>query len=356
MFETYFIYISLYIFCCGLSTIAAKKNNKQLLIGIIIALTFIAGFRSYTVGLDTARYTEFFQLIADGTPEYAYGLENSFKILCALLLNIIAHPSFLLLFFASITNTFILLRLWDFRNIASMGWMTTCYYITFYFYSYNIIRQMCAVAIIFFATRYIIKRKYLVFLIYVAVAFIFHKSALIGIGFFAIEILQWKYLNKKQRNFITCMLILAPICTAYALYAIISYRQYFENLSLNIGIMIIVKLFLFFVSSFGLTKRICQSNAGTEKKLVIYELGLIRISYLIGLGTAAIGYVFLYMERIGLMFYIFECVYWGIIVKISNNRKVFRIILGLLLCYQFIGSLIGGGQGEIPYTFIWQNS
>lgn len=355
MFETYFIYISLFIFCCGLSTIAANKNNKQLLIGIIIALTFISGFRSYSVGLDTARYAEFFQLIADGTPEYAYGLEKSFKILCALLLKIYEHPSFLLFIFASITNSFIILRLWDFRKTASLGWMIACYYVSFYFYSFNVIRQMCAVAIIFFATRYITKRKYLVFLIYVAAAFIFHKSALIGIGFFAIEILQWKYLNKKQRKFIACMLILFPLCIAFALYSIVSYRGYFENPALNVGIMIIAKLCLFYISSFGLAKHICQVSTDVEKRNAIYELNLIRISYLIGLGTTAAGYIFLYMERIGLMYYIFECVYFGMLVKISNNRNVFKFILSLLLCYQFVSSLIGGGQGQTPYTFIWQN-
>lgn len=355
MFETYFIYISLFIFCCSLSSLAARKNNKKLLIGVIIALTFVAGFRSYAVGKDTVRYAEFFQFIADGTPEYAYGLERSFKILCALLLKIFEHPSFLLLFFAAITNTFILLRLWDFRKTSSMGWMTACYYIAFYFYSYNVIRQMCAVAIIFFATRYIIKRKYLVFLVYTAGAFIFHKSALIGMGFFAIEIFQWKYLNKKQRKFIACMLILFPLCIAYALHSLASYRGYFENPSLNIGVMIIAKLCLFYISSFGLTKHIRQISTDAEKKNAIYELGLIRISYLIGLGTTAIGYLFLYMERIGLMYYIFECVYWGMIVKITKNRNIYKVILFFLLCYQFLGSLVGGGQGEIPYTFIWQN-
>lgn len=355
MFETYFIYISLFIFCCVLSAIAAKKNNKQLLIGVIVALTFVAGFRSYSVGKDTARYVEFFQLIADGTPEYAYGLERSFKILCALLLKMFEYPSFLLLFFAAITNTFILLRLWDFRKTSSMGWMTACYFVSFYFYSYNVIRQMCAVAIIFFATRYITKRKYYVFLIYVATAFIFHKSALIGMGFFAIEIFQWKYLNKKQRQFIACMLILSPLCIAYALQSIISYHEYFANPALNIGLMIIAKLCLFYISSFGLAKHICQISTDAEKKNAVYVLNLIRISYLIGLGTTAIGYVFLYMERIGLTYYIFECVYWGMIVKITNNRNIYKVIVFSLLCYQLLGSLIGGGQGETPYTFIWQN-
>lgn len=355
MFETYFIYISLFIFCCSLSAFADRKNNKQLLIGIVIALTFIAGFRSYTVGLDTVRYAEFFQLIADGTPEYAYGLEKSFKILCALLLKICAHPSFLLLFFAFITNTFIFLRLWDFRKTASLGWMTACYYISFYFYSFNVIRQMCAVAIIFFATRYITRRKYLIFLIYVAVAFIFHKSALIGMGFFAVEILQWKHLNIKQRNFITCILLLAPLCIAYALYAMASYHHYFENPSSNIGLMIIAKLCLFYISSFGLTRHIRNITIDAEKKNAIYELGLIRMSYLIGLGVTSIGYVYLYMERIGLSYYIFECVYWGMIVKITNNKNIYKVIVFSLLCYQLLGSLIGGGQGETPYTFIWQN-
>ena len=113
MFETYLVYIILLIFCFGTAAIASKKNKKIYILGIIFALTFVSGFRSYSVGLDTERYVEFFQLIAEGRSEYAYGLEESFKMVCAILYKIVEHPTFLLLVFAGITNTFIILRLWD---------------------------------------------------------------------------------------------------------------------------------------------------------------------------------------------------------------------------------------------------
>lgn len=354
MFETYFIYILLLIFCCGTAFAASKKNNRKLIIWIIIVLSFIAGFRSFSVGKDTTRYIEFFQLIGEGHPEYAYGLENTFKMLCAILYKIWGHPSFLLIFFATITNIFIIFRLWDFREISSFGWMIACYYISFYFFSFNVMRQMCSVAIIFFATRYITKRKYAIFLLYIAFAFIFHKSALLGLGFFVFEIFQWKYLNNKQRKFIICMLISFPLCAASILFILFRYRHYFENPTFNIGIMLLAKVCLFSLSTFGLSKSISQIYIKTELKNAIYELNLIRISYLIGIGITATGYFFSYMERLGLMYYIFECVYWGMIIKISKNKKIYIVTLGLLLGYSFISSLIAGGQGEIPYTFIWQ--
>ena len=355
MFETYLVYIILLIFCFGTAAIASKKNKKIYILGIIFALTFVSGFRSYSVGLDTERYVEFFQLIAEGRSEYAYGLEESFKMVCAILYKIVEHPTFLLLVFAGITNTFIILRLWDFRRISSFAWMTAVYYVSFYFYSFNIMRQMCVVAIIFFATRYLTKRRYLIFLIYLTIAFIFHKSSLLGTGFFFIEILQWNLLTKKQKKFMICMLVLVPFCFVFVLMMLGRYQQYFENTTFQPGIMFVIKLGLFLLSTFGLRKRIRPIYEESERNLAVYELGMIRFSYLIGIAATGIGYFFSYMDRIGLMYYIFECVYFGMIVKITKNKNEYKIIVGLLLCYVFLMSLMGGGQGQVPYSFIWQS-
>ena len=161
-----------------------------------------------------------------------------------------------------------------------------------YFYSFNIMRQMCAVAIIFFATRYLTKRRYLIFLIYLTIAFIFHKSSLLGTGFFFIEILQWNLLTKKQKKFMICMLVLVPFCFVFVLMMLGRYQQYFENTTFQPGIMFVIKLGLFLLSTFGLRKRIRPIYEESERNLAVYELGMIRFSYLIGIAATGIGYFF----------------------------------------------------------------
>ena len=152
-----------------------------------------------------------------------------------------------------------------------------------------------------------------------------------------------------------CMLVLVPFCFVFVLMMLGRYQQYFENTTFQPGIMFVIKLGLFLLSTFGLRKRIRPIYEESERNLAVYELGMIRFSYLIGIAATGIGYFFSYMDRIGLMYYIFECVYFGMIVKITKNKNEYKIIVGLLLCYVFLMSLMGGGQGQVPYSFIWQS-
>ena len=86
----------------------------------------------------------------------------------------------------------------------------------------------------------------------------------------------------------------------------------------------------------------------------------ITLYYLIGILLTFLGYIFLYLERIGTYYFIFECVYMGLIAKQLKfkGNEVYRLLLNLLIValysYIFIDAMLGNGQGQIPYLFFWQ--
>lgn len=75
------------------------------------------------------------------------------------------------------------------------------YIMYLFFMTMNVMRQFCAIAIIFYYSRLIEKNKYILFSIIVCVTAIFiHQSAAIGFLYIVLEIIQWKYLTKKSKR------------------------------------------------------------------------------------------------------------------------------------------------------------
>jgi len=357
---TYIIYIWAMVVCCFFAYIARKTGNRKYIWADIVVLTIIAGFRGPSVGKDTSHYIEIFELISSNDPRLSWiGLEKTYTYICRFLLSTWNNYTFIFFLTAFITYAAILLRFWDFRAIGNYSWMVFCFYTMHFFASMNITRQFCAVAIVFWGTRFLEKDKYKYFFLTIICGCLFHKSALIGILFYVFELLRRNKLEKKQILFVMACIALVPVYGEYLLITINKYMKYFMASNFNIGIMLPFKLVLLFFSGYGLKKCIYMKNrkAGFTN---IYArdlqetIGKVRIYYAVGIALTSIGYFFTFMERIGLMFYLFEAVYMGMIVKIRKDRNMYRILVFLLFVYVFIVDLISDGQGVIPYTVFWQ--
>jgi hypothetical protein len=329
--------------------VADQKDKKVFLILAMILLSVVAGFRAHSVGKDTTNYDYLFSLIADGHMEQAYGLEESFKYLCFFLLQICNDSTFLFLLFALITNVLVLLRFWDFKHIASLDCMVVCYYIVFYFMTMNIMRQFCAVAIVFYFTRLLPQGKYFKYCAVIAVASLFfHQSALIGIGFLAIEVFNWKSLIRKQKRILILGIFLLPFAGVLVYSIFQNYQHYFSSVSMDIGLMLPLKG-AFFVGSLLMSRVVIKSKFKNS------EIVRIMLYYFFGLLITSLGYIFAFMDRIGLYFYIFEGVYMGVILKNSSksNKIFYSACIIVIMGYSFISGLINGSQGVIPYSFVW---
>lgn len=353
--QTYIIYVLTVLIAVGLAHRADKKDKKKYIMFAALVLTLVAGLRAVTVGIDTPQYTKYFGLIAEGKLNLVYGLEDSFVFICSLLLKIWNNPSFLFMIFALITNFLIMRRFWDFRGQISLGWAVAVYCGMFYFMTFNIMRQFVAVALIFYGTRYISQRKYFKFLLFVAVAFLFHKSAILGVLFLACEVFAWRHLSKRQKRFLLCAAMLAPVAAIILIKLVLDkYLRYFQNIQFNFGIMLLLKLAFFilvlFIGHMSMSAIANRDKVGRGP----YTLTVVRVYYIVGLAITALGYVFPFADRIGIYFYIFEAVFMGMIAKHAKNQAIIKICLLALYAFVMAGAIFGNAYGQANYLFAWQ--
>lgn len=339
------IYTGVGVISAWLANCATKYNKKICLFLSIMCLALLSGLRAKDVGIDTTSYLIKFNYIANGKLSRVHGLEKTFTNICKILLDIWENNNFLLFIFAFVTHALIILRFWDFKDEISVGWAVVCYYCTFYFLSLNIMRQFCAIAIVFFGTRYLKKDKYIVFSIFVCMAGLFHTSALLGFGYLFFDLFRWPHFSRKRRIVLTAILLIGILLSSYALNAALKYEHYFETKKefVEIGIYLIVKFIFFICSGIFITKGM---DKGTRF--------LIQVYYFTGFILSTLGYFYLYMNRIGLYFMVYEGIYMGLLVKKSTDNSLFKILIALLFGTAFIYSFLQDGNGCVPYFFFWQ--
>lgn len=360
MILSYIIYIGLLAFCWLFSYLANRYHQKKFVWLIILALTLIAGLRDYSVGIDTQSYVKKFGYIANGVFRYAYGLETSFKYICYAVLKFFPNATVLLTLFAFLTNWCIITRFWELRKISSFSCMVLCYYMSFYFMTMNVMRQFCAIGIVFYCTRYLSQKKVLRFILGVLIAMLFHQTAVIGFVLLAINCLRWKELPNREKVFYIFAVLMIPVAGYAAVRFITRYAKYFSSASLDIGAMILLKL-LFLAATlvfvFAMHRKYSYFPNGqmldSDDRFHILTACL---CYFVSLLLASLGYIFPPVARISWYFYLYEGVYFGMLLKGKSplNRVVFSYVIVFLLGYTFVYSMFNNSQGTMPYLPIWK--
>lgn len=360
MIPSILLYIGVLIVCFCVAILANKRNSKALAWLIVALLTFFAGFRGDTVGIDTAGYVSKFGLIAEGNFGMAYGLEESFKYFCFIFLKIFNNPTFMLTVLALLTNGCIILRFWELRKVSSFACMVACYYMVFYFASLNCMRQFCAVAIIFYATRYLNQKKLGHYLLGVLAALIFHQTAVMGFLPVFLAVVRWKEYKRRQQLFYLFAVLVLPAIAVVGYLAIQKYFKYFSNISMDIGVMTAIKMAFFvatiifvFVAQRAAYFKWDYRSADPDER---FSLVLAGSCYFIGLCLTALGYIFPFADRISWYFLIFEGAYLGTLLKAKKrqNSVFFGFCILALIGYGFIYSMTHNSQGTMPYRFFWQ--
>lgn len=349
--QSIIIYLGLPLLSFIIAKYAERRNSKKAVWLIVILFSLIAGLRAISVGIDTKTYDMVFSLVSRGNVEQMYGIEESFIYICAGLLHIWDNNQFLLFIFAFVTHGLILFRIWKDREFISFRWSVFSYYILFFAFSLNGMRQFVAVAIIFYATSFIRKGKYINFIISTLIASLFHASALIGLVYLLFEIIFTKYFDAKRKMTVYLFVVIGGILGVSVMFSLLDiYSSYFEQQSSSIGFMMIVKLVMLLLSF------VCIKI--TQNKEERYFCLSNRLYYFIGLLLNSLNYIFLYMGRIGLYFYVFEAIYIGNLFK-NKNRTIWAVLFKLgyliLLLYYLYDNITSGAQGELPYKFFWQS-
>lgn len=349
--QSIFIYLGLAVVGFCFAKFAELTNKKIFVWLIVVALSLVSGLRAVTVGIDTKTYFSAFSVISEGMRQSVFGLEQTFVYICAILLKIWNNNNFLLTVFALISNGCVMFRIWKDRGRISFAFAFLTYYVLFFPFSLNGIRQFVAAAIIFYATYFIKDGKYIRFAVLTAIAALFHVSSVIGLGYLFFEIVFAKYFDKKRKFFIYLFVVVSSIVGIGAFLELFNkYSSYFERQADSVGFMMIVK-FMMLVLSFMFVMIPLERN---ERYFTFYH----RMCYFVGLLLNSMSYIFQYAGRIGLYFYVFEVIHIGYVMKAKNTTiwtVLFKFLYAAILLYYLYNNLASGSQGELPYRFFWQS-
>lgn len=354
LFSLLFYFTILFV-CIFIAHLADKYNSKILLYLLISILVIVTGFRGDEVGIDTPNYIEVWdEIMVDGFVV----VELGFQWLIMALQKVTTNPTSLFFSCSIIIYLLLVIRLWDFRKIASFPMMITALYTFSFMPSMNIMRQYCAIAIIFYSTRYFFKKQYVKFLVGVLLATLFHTSALSAISFLGFELLIWHDLSRAKRLFFLLTIVFFPMI-GLAVYDFIDseYGQYFENEEQSLGILTLLK-FIFIVTSYYCSKLWSKKYLISDDQIENYSYisKFVFGSFLLGVTLESLAYFFPFMGRIGLPFSIWGIVFWGMLFKLTKNivlKEVYFLAFLLLFGMPFLLSIVFNGYGTVPYYFCW---
>ena len=348
--QSIIIYLGLAVLGFFLAKFAEITNSKKIVWLIVLALSLIAGLRALSVGIDSKNYYRWFELIASGNHNQVFGLEVSFVYMCNILLSLWNNTNFMFFLFALLSHGLIIFSLWKNREHISFRWGVFSYYIMFFAMSLNGMRQFVAVAIVIYATNFLKDGKYIRFALMILAATLFHLSAMVGILCILYEIPFLKnYTRKRKIILITMCGIIGSLALFIIGYLLNNYGGYFDRQATSVGIMMLVKIFMLILSIVVIgipvdknSRRIC---------------GMFAAFYALGIALNSLSYMFMYMGRIGLYFYVFEAFFIGWIFKVKNYSiwiVLLKLCYGLLMLYFLCDLMVSNRQGELPYRFLWQ--
>lgn len=342
----------IYLFCMVtsgvLAVVAEKKNSRIALFFVTLILSFFCGSRSIEVGVDTANYYNYFLSIAH--IGIGFGSDIGFSVISYFLMKYFDNPHIAFLFFAFVTNYLILFRLWDFREKAFFPLMVVIYMAVYYPYSFNIVRQFLAIAVVFWATKYIERNKYFRYAILNILAASFHTSALLCFCYLFVE--QGFQAKKKQQRYLGFGLACIFVAAGFLVFSsnIQKYEQYFTQTTAVLHPMTILKILCVIVVV--VSNRVYNNPRFSVSKAKAYVPmnKEILIIYQIGLLLGGLGMFFPLMNRIGFYFLMYEMPFWGQAVKAVKNRRWFQWMITAILVYIFASTIVSGSEGLLNYT------
>lgn len=349
----------LYLICIILSLVLAllaEKSHKKVFVYVIaFILSLFCGLRGDSVGVDTENYITNLTYIRERGILLG-GSDIGYSLLSYIMMGVFDNPHYALLIFAVITNSFIILRFWDFREHSSFTMMVLIFLIFHYPYTFNIVRQYLAVSIIFWGTRYLEKGAYLKYLCFVAIAASMHSSAILG---FLLVFIPFGF-GKFRLTKIKLLGLLGSVLLIIVGFSVFQsnfdkYTKYFQESETSVHLITIVKTLAVFLviianrpfknKSFSYSYR--KTHPMRKEIPIIYSCGLLLSSF---------GMLHSFMNRIGFYFIMYEMPFWGQAILARKNRIIFILIISLMLIYSFQATMLGGADGLIDYTtFLTEN-
>jgi hypothetical protein len=211
------------------------------------------------------------------------------------------------------------------KKSIALGFLV--YYVVYFFWSMNIIRQMIAIAIILYGTRFLEKHKYIKFLLFVLLATSFHYSSVVSLLFYVIPLIERGMKSGRKVWYFSAIFILtigiAPLLAFLAKYITLPYKV---SSTYSFGFLIdyIIPLSLIFLVEIRFIR--------FEDKIYDY----LRDIFLLTLPLRTLGYSAPAMMRLAYFSSIVEVLLVPYIIQNCKNK----ILKNLLYIFVVVGYII----------------
>lgn len=262
MLTSLFLYFVVFIISISISKINSKvktTTNKLIIFSLSIFLPVLIATIRYKVGTDYMGYYESYKMIV----AYCHDLSSILSYYqepMHVVLNLLAYHVFNsyhgFLFFSSlIFMSFSFAMILNYKDKISVPMAYFIFFMTIYHLSFNCVRQMIAVSIIFYSFKYVYKRNFLKFLLLLLLASMFHKSAFICIFLYFI----WLDKGEKTKLFYIIMVLvtlfiplfqnyIAKICELLGIYGKYTSDNYVVSSSFSFMLYLVPLLILYFIN------------------------------------------------------------------------------------------------------------
>lgn len=182
-----------------------NKHDKKILLYLSFLIPMLIGGLRYYVGTDYGMYVEMYN--------YNSYVNLGFSIIKKIS-SYFGGVNALFFIYNFLTLLFVFLGLKNIdkkaRPIAYL-----CYLFVSYTYSFNIIRQALAIAIVFYAYKYVINKDFKRWLIFILLAYVFHSTSLLFLPFY--------FLINTKSNKLRFLIVILTMVLSYNYINIINY-------------------------------------------------------------------------------------------------------------------------------------
>lgn len=215
------IYLLVFFISAFLFKISSEKKNKWNFWGILAILipSILAALRDVSVGTDSETYYSAYTMCVEAQYTRSLNIEISFFLLSKLSLWLGGFPTLLFLY-ELLSIVFVYLAAMRLKSHVPVWLVMLLYFFLFYNISYNITRQVLAVAFVSYTVLCLFDGKIFRFLILSLIAVLMHTSAIVGCAYFLL--IYWIVNLHSYKRRIVIVLLIVTLFVQYNYFILIA--------------------------------------------------------------------------------------------------------------------------------------
>lgn len=353
-------YILVYITVVIASFFTQVKTPKvfQILASsiIILSLSILYLIRDYTIGTDTLNYIPIFSALDSNhdvfSPFYyslIYNFEIGFTYLSFFLVNTFHEPYLIFFIYALLIYWCVFYVVQKSNLNYTILYASVFSFFPLYLYSFNILRQCVAIALIMLATHFLLNQRNKKFILFILVAVLFHYPAIICLIFYFF----YRYRNLFYKFWflvVPAVTILASTAFTLLTSSSVKYQSYTSSDEITelLSIPVFSVYLLIYMCSVSLIRFVEIENRD------FFKFYSVVLSVFIGLQLFMFNFDILNqaISRSALYFLspiIFIIPYILNGIKDKNLRYVFNLLFFSFLSFYFLYVLSNKGVEYMPF-------